>query len=1395
MTSLLNFKKYFPIALLIMWLMPPCFSQDQSVQLHGLFEQYSSQKGLSQNDVRCIFQDSFGYIWVGTHGGLNRFDGYSFKNYIRNEGSTYSISSNLISSITEDTLGNLWIGTDDMGVMLLDRKTDTFIHYYNTEKNPQLLTDNHIQSIFTDKANNIWAVSLNGFNILTLAPESEADHKHKERTTIIKYPTSESFQLFGVVEDPSGTIWLGTSKGMSRYLGLDKQGNHQFINYENELIPSVRHLTTNDTSLILSTGSSLISMPYKSISNNELQFHLVKRPVQVSQLISDSNGNIWYTNRRGVHVIYENEGALKTHDFAHDWSDPKSLSSNIATFVMEDNTGMIWVGTNGGGLNLYNPKRRSFDHHRRNSEKGSISYNKIRSIEEDHQGNIWFGTEGGGINLALNDEKKGVDFVNGFQNFEVNPNQENYAFALLDASFEKRHRTFIGTGYLSFFEAIDRDKSGRYHQSTVQTFRPGGPVFDLFQDSKTNIWLATYGKGLFQLKMNANGDIIGSRNYTTAEGLSSNIVRSIAEDKKGNLWVGTDHGLNKLVAPDFDKKEVEIIVYTHSETDPLSLSYDYVIPIFVSKTDKIWVGTLGGGLNGIIPGTGIASDQFDRVTVNDGLPSNVIKSIEEDQDGNLWMGTNKGLSKYNPLTHQIVNYGLSDGLQDVEFSEMASKHLRNGQMIFGGVNGFNTFFPDKIESDKTGVNLVFTDFTVLNQEIQTGKEFNGRVLLKDNLNRLDRIDLTYDENSFSISFAALNFVSPENNKYAYKLDNFDTEWLNSGAENRTAKYTNLPAGSYTLKVKASNADGYWNNDARTIKIVISPPAWNTYWARAIYMGLLVLGLWFFRKYTIITNTRKNQLLIEHFQKEKIEELSQLKLRFFTNVSHEFRTPLTLILGLIDRLKNSKDELQVHERITYYDKIYRNSQVLLNLINQLLDFRKVEQGKMIVRVAQGNIGEYIKLLAENFNELAKRKDIEYTYICENPITGYYDKDVLERMVFNLLSNAFKFSEREDEITVSLEVTDEHMLKLDVEDTGAGMSKEVQEHVFERFSSSQAKTESGSGIGLSYTKALVELYHGTIAFTSKENVGTKFTLLLPYTKDAFKEDTILENNEELTELHKDVNWLIDTGEPASQNGDTDRLKRENSILLVEDNEDILFYLKDHFKNSYVVHTAHDGQEALDICLKEHIDLVVSDVMMPGMDGLEFCEKLKDDDRINHIPVILLTAKKSTDNKVKGYEKGADAYIGKPFEMHELETRMEALISSRKKLLSKIRKNIDLEPSEIEITSLDERFLRRVMAYIEENIGMTEFTVDMLARECGMSQLHLNKKLKVLVGQTANAFVRTIRLKRAAQLLAKDRYSVNEVMYEVGFIDAKYFRSCFKKEFGITPSDYQKQHSTVE
>ncbi|MFY0625822.1 MAG: response regulator [Reichenbachiella sp.] len=1360
---------------------------------HNHFINYSTENGLSQNDIESLFQDSFGFLWIGTNGGLNRFDGYSFKHYQKEIDTENTLSSNLIGGITEDSHNNIWVCTPNAGVMMFNRNSDEIVHIKNDEKSARVISNNHVVKIFIDRKDRIWLGTIDGLNVINYNYSTGEYNVQIIESDSEKGSSLNNDDITDLFEDKFGNIWVGTSRGLHRYIQSDYDSNFQFMFYDWNNQERINSIHANDTSLVISTPAEILLLPYNQVNRNNPLFTKIA-DITPSTIYLDQKNNIWGANGQGAFVIYEENGVLNTESFTNEWDNKNSLSNNYGTSILEDQSGMIWIGTNGGGLNLYNPKRKAFSHHQKTNKPKSLSYNKIRAIKEDELGNLWIGTEGGGLNILP--QRNGRKYDNNFEHHNVNEEIRNYVYTIELVKFKGVNKAFIGTSEFSYLEVIEYNGSKLSEPKLLKGLNFGARVFSSFYDNHV-LWAGTYGNGLFRIEFDEYGNVINHKNFVknNREGsnISSNIVRSIEKDTEGNLWVGTDNGLNKLSAAQLKEASPIFITYQPDAGKIGSISYNYIMDIHTSEDGSIWIGTLGGGINKVIKGSTPSNDRFKRYTSIDGLPDNNAKSIEEDDDGNIWIGTNNGLSKLNPLTDEIVNFNLSDGLQDLEFGEIASIRLKNGDMIFGGVKGFNSFNPSFISLDSSSAPIAFTDFYLLNEKIEVGQSINDHIVLPKEINLMDQINLRHYENSFSVSFSTFHFAAPEKNKYAYQLEGFDKDWINTTSLNRVAKYTNLSPGEYTLKVKASNSDGFWNKEPILLKFSIMSPFWLTKWAMLIYWLLFGVALWFFRKFTIIANSRKNELLFEEIEKEKLEEINQHKLRFFTNISHEFRTPLTLILGIVEQLKENGQKLSYEKSNSYYDKIYRNSRVLLNLINQLLDFRKLEQGKMKVHVSKGNISNYIKSLAENFNEVARKKQIDFQFICEEEIEGYYDHDILERVMFNLLSNAFKFTEKEGEIFVMLEQQkDTKLLTLKIQDSGKGMTQEVQEHLFERFSDSKIRQGMGTGIGLSYTKGLVEHYHGNISFSSEENVGTTFLLHLPTTIEYFKDDEINEEPLSVEDINKDVNWLIESSDEESINNTEKSSLQKESILLVEDNEDILNFLSDQLKNKYQIQTASDGSQALELCLNGEIDLVVSDVMMPGMDGLSFCEKLKADDRINHISVILLTAKASTDSKLKSYEKGADAYIAKPFEFRVLLTRIEALLNSRKTMLAKFKKGIELSPSQIEVTSLDEKFIQRVLSYIEENIGLSEFTVEMLANECGMSQLHLNKKLKVLTGQTSNAFIRNIRLKRAAQLLSMNRHTVNEVMYEVGFIDSKYFRTCFKKEFGTTPSEYQKQQA---
>ena len=860
------------------------------------FDIYSTRDGLSQNDVTCIIQDSYGFMWFGTNSGVNRFDGYEFSVFQREVGNPNSLSSNLTSSIMEDSKGDIWIGTNDAGITLYDRSADGMTQIRNSNFSPRTLTNNHVTCIQETPNGAIWVGTVNGLNIITRLEDGKLQFEHIWANA--SAPAAlKSDRIFTIFNDDFGDTWLGTSSGLYRYKPSKNDSTHKFIHYQLPLpSPRVTDIIRNDTALVVNTIDGIMLLPFQEVYKTNPSFHKLNSGA-CRKITIDKEGNIWGARAQGAQVLFSTEDGLKRKIFKSDISNPNSISNNYCLSIFCDKNGMIWIGTNGGGVNMYNPARKRFRHYFETFEEGSLPGSKIRSIQEDRFGNLWVGTEGGG--LDFHKKKSASSYKKNFELVELE-GKEKLVFALEEAENIDKDLIYVGTDYPDYLHVA------RYEQKTEQLVshvfeghQIKGIVMALHHDASNYLWAGTYGDGLHRIKLDRNGKYVSSTfmKYDPLNKASTaNVIRSIAEDIYGNLWVGTDRGLHKLTKEEKYKQSPAFVKYQYDVNDTTSIGYDYILPIYIAKDETIWVGTIGGGLNRVIPGSHANDDHFQRFNVTNGLIDNNVKSIEEDELGNLWLGTNKGLVKFDPNNYEYSNFSVSDGIQDWEFSEVASTTLSNGEMLFGGVNGITHFKPNEINKDTSSAQLVLTELKVMDATINPQEEVNGRVLLDKDLNEVEKIRLKHKENSFSVQFAMTHFAAPEKNQYAFMLEGFDKKWIDVSSDIRIARYTNVPAGKYTLKIKASNGDLFWNQKPISLAIEIAPPIWATIYAKILYLIITILCLWFFRKYTIIENSKKNQLLIDHLEKEKIEELNQLKFRFFTNVSHEFRTPLTLILG-------------------------------------------------------------------------------------------------------------------------------------------------------------------------------------------------------------------------------------------------------------------------------------------------------------------------------------------------------------------------------------------------------------------------------------------------------------------------------------------------------------------
>lgn len=798
--------------------------------------------------------------------------------------------------------------------------------------------------------------------------------------------------------------------------------------------------------------------------------------------------------------------------------------------------------------------------------------------------------------------------------------------------------------------------------------------------------------------------------------------------------------------------------------------------------NHLWIGTSGDGLYKYH----IENQSSIKYGLDDGLVDEFIHSIVKDDSGIFWVSTNKGLSRIDSKSKNIKNFNQEDGLQSNEFNFNASLKTKNGDLLFGGIEGFTVFDPKKIEKDSFIPPLTITSFQLRNNAENIFLE-----TIKD-------VTLEHNQNYFTIDYIALDYSKPTKIKYAYILEGFDESW-NYVDNKRTVSYTNLKPGNYTFKVKASNTEGDWpTQNMVSFKLKIERAIWETYWAYSFYFIVLFSLFWLIRKYEVLRIKNKHDLEQERLDKDQLKEINKLKLQLFTNISHDFRTPLTLIIGPLEQLiKENKVGDEVQKQLNL---MYRNAKTLLELINQLLDFRKSEAGKLTINVRKINLTTFFEDCKLAFEELANRRNIKYKlFVSEKIDNVWFDKIEMKKVVLNILSNAFKFTPRNGIISIKIKpiLRNPSRIEIIIANTGKGIPTEDLENIFDRYFQLGQKNEfrSGTGVGLALAKDIVELHHGKISVQSKINKGTVFTISLQSGNEHFKESEIIkdENFEESENDFNDYNSFTDV-QPgwvrAKSVVNTFEMNSElNTILIVEDNNEVRNLIYEIFKDSFNVIVATNGIEGLEFSRNYEIDVIVSDLMMPKMDGLEMCENLKSDIRTSHIPVILLTARTSSKVQKKGYETGADIYITKPFNAETLKLQVHNILNSRRSLIEKFKKDILIEPKEITVVSADEEFLNKAMRIIEENFADPDFNVNGFTEKMFMSQSLLYRKIKILTGQSISEFIRTVRLKKACQLLQKTNLPVKNIVYDIGFNDVKYFRKCFSELFHMTPSEYRK------
>lgn len=1167
--------------------------------------------------------------------------------------------------------------------------------------------------------------------------------------------------IYSIVEDKYGFMWFGTWGGVVRYDGYTTKVFRAIENDSTTLPDNRIHSIIKDTlhNIWVRTGEHRYLYQYNYENEKFTPYLYDHVPDYVKKRIRyrndralkevESNRYRWISDYRILKQIDRHTG--DTISYLSDLTNPFAVSDNIINVMLLDTHENLWIGTQSKGINYANLNHNAFNYyHQENNGKGLIQ-NNVRAVCVDRNGRIWVGSENKGITII----QRGINSTSYTYLGKDLLNDNNIRALYCD----KLGCVWIGTkGGLVKYEP----NSNTFKDCSIGLCNPN--VFSIFEDNEDDLWIGTF-----------NGIARFDRANETFECLSISItggreIRSIIEDKNKNLWIATeDAGVTKLIRTSSNKIQEKFyaVRYKHESGNLNSLINNRTYSLVEDNDGMIWIAT-NSGLSRLNP----QNETFINFSIADGLSDDITMGVLFDGKESIWLSHKKGLTKVNTKTLNLRNFNLQDGLQGNEFNQSTCyRDTVAGEMFFGGTNGLNSFFPDSFKINHHKPKVVFTHLNVMQQAVSPGIKINHRVILEKSLLCTNAITLSWYDKTFSLEFAALDYANPRSNQYKYKLEGYDEEWIFTDASRRIASYSNLAPGTYDLKVFGSNNDGIWGDSPAVLKIIVLPPWWLTWWSISIYIGIGVLILWFVYKY-----------VVSRIELRKNEEVHQAKLQFFTEISHEFRTPLTLIIDPAEKLLSEYSEKGNNSY--YISLIYRNAKQLLLLVNQLLDFRKLEAGHFSLNLQQSDIIASVRSVAESFEIQAKNRNILFEIKTSVPqLITSFDLAKFNMIINNLLSNAFKFTPDNGEITIRIDrATNKEGIQISVSDTGIGINKDELKKVFDLFHQSKKPVihQEGTGIGLALTKELVQLHGGRLTVHSENEKGACFSIFLPI---------VVCNNIEITDR-------LSTTNIASREYSREMFTQASSttlelplMLTVDDNSDVCNYVASIFQKQYRVERATNGKDGFQKAIEIIPDVVISDVMMPGMTGLELCRRLKTDERTSHIPVILLTAHQSDESKTEGFETGADAYVTKPFNSNVLRVQMHNILEQRQKLRELYSKGTPLEIKKIAINVIDETFLKKATLLVEQNIHDENFNIDALAGKLKMSRSQLFRKIKALTNLSLQDFIITIRMKQALNDLLSGEFSISEIAYKVGYSLPSNFTRTFVNFYGKSPSQYLK------
>ncbi|MDY0254518.1 MAG: two-component regulator propeller domain-containing protein [Tenuifilaceae bacterium] len=1337
---------------------------------------YTSDRDLSNSMITSIAQDDKGFIWISTEDGLNRFDGLKFINYRNQPNDTTSITSNFVRTLYRDNTGNLWIGCIN-SLMVYKPQSGAFkevVLYRDT-----LRLRPHVTSIVQANNGDI-IVATSGQGLAVVKPESNIGYTNIELTLQL---SSEFLQCLYL--DSQERLWIGT----------ENEGLNLFDTKSNKLSQFQRKADNG-----------------KSLSSN-----------YITSIAEDMNGNILVgTINGGVNRFAETDSSF--HIVPTSIGDKTTLPIR-SLFLDSKNT--LWVGTDGLGLWAMNNETSVLAPQQVTLTKFDISKSKIHSITEDHEGNLWLGVY-----------HKGVVLIPGKPNhfnsitYQQPGNQDLGSGCITTLAEDRGGEIWIGTdsdGIYSFNITTNRIDKVLHSRSNNQV--SSNAITSIFIDNENKVWVGTALDGFFMFDPRSNRIKHYNHNQLDENTLSNDKVNFIAQDNKGNLWIGTSGGGANMLNP----QTGVFTRFTNNALQPQnSLCNNWVNTIFCDSEGLIWMGTYNrlsvynpenqtfrtlSEANGFLPnniiynitedskkniwiGTNDGLVRYDKrtdtsrvFTTDDGLSNNVICAILEDSNEQLWVSTHHGISCFSTPDETFKNYYVHDGLQGNEFRRNSALKTRNGEFFFGGINGITWFTPEHIIRDQYIPEVYFTDLILHNRSVHINEKFDGKVILRKTIDNTDSLKLEWHHKNFSLEFSTIGFNNPERISYQYRLLGFDKGWNTTGVLNRRATYTNLEPGNYAFEIRATDNDNF--SDTRRLLVIITPPWWSTWWFKAIYYSFGLLLAYFVYLY-IRGIIRHRHEVIQHEQHEKLNEA---KLQFFTNISHEIRTPLTLIAGPLEKLMTENKDPKLAKSFVMMNK---NTHRLMRLVNQLLDIRKIDRGQVVVKYSQTDLIGFIADIMQNFDYVAEKKNIKFTFDRTlNELMVWVDPNNFDKVLFNVLSNAFKYTPNNGVVEIGIKTNvilptedpNVRFAQITVADTGPGIAEDKLNRIFDRFYQvDEQSSKTGTGIGLHLSRSLIELQQGKIFAENRTDMsGSIFHIMVRLGNAHVTEVEIASTDEHPGLTAEDIKSLeyLEPNEQQDEKSVDAKSKRKPKakILVVDDDPQMLEYIKDELEGCYHITTSTNGKEAYEKALQEMPNLIVSDVMMPVMDGITLCKRLKSNPETSHLPVILLTAKSQEEDMAEGLEIGADAYLIKPFSADILAKNIKNLIANRERLKISYSPGGNINAPNVKVSSADQKLMERIMAIIDEQVSNPELSAEFLSNAVGMSRVHLFRKMKKITGQSPSDFVRKIRLQKAAQLIEGSSGTIKEIAFETGFTSLSHFSRSFHSFFGVKPSEYIK------